>query len=168
LFEYDPRVTGSAKVLVSHDGGDHFTDITGDLPRTQARGLVLRGGSLIVATDVGVFQDAAGDGKWARLGAGLPTGVPARDIYLDPTGRHVVVSMYGRGVWELTFPTRAVGSTTRTPRRSTGSRSSDRGGSLAASGLPTVVPSSALALVLIGLALAARRSRAHRRSMSSR
>jgi hypothetical protein len=24
-----------------------------------------------------------------------------RDVYLDPTGRHLVVSLYGRGAWEL-------------------------------------------------------------------
>ena len=24
-----------------------------------------------------------------------------RDLYLDPTGRYVVVSLYGRGAWEL-------------------------------------------------------------------
>ena len=109
-FEFSTADTGAAKVLVSHDGGDHFSDVTGNLPRTEVRGMVLRAGKLIVGSDVGVFQDAAGDGKWARLGSSLPRGVVIHDLYLDPTGRYLAAAAYGRGAWVLDFGAKAASS----------------------------------------------------------
>lgn len=153
-FEFSTTKTGSAKVLVSHDAGDHFTDVTGNLPRTEARGLVLRGNQLIVATEVGVFADAAGDGKWSRLGGGLPLGVGAHDLYIDPSGKHLLVALYGRGAWELTFGSTAVTNT------SAGSASSGSGGRLVDTGLAGWVPYLAFGLVGAGLAgVAVRRRR---------
>jgi len=151
-FEFSTTKTGSAKVLVSHDGGDHFTDITGNLPRTEARGLVLRGNQLIVATEVGVFADPAGDGKWTRLGGGLPFGVGAHDLYVDPSGKHLLVSLYGRGAWELTFGSTALTNTS-------GGKSGSGGGRLVDTGLASWVPYTALALVGTGLVVLARRRR---------
>ena len=157
-FEFSTATTGSAKVLVSHDAGDHFTDITGNLPRTEARGLALRGNQLFVATEVGVFADAIGDGKWARLGGGLPFGVGAHDLYIDPSGKHLLVALYGRGAWELTFGSSAVTSSSGA-QRTPGSGS---GGRLVDTGLGTWVPFSALGLV--GAALAALAVRRRRRT----
>jgi hypothetical protein len=153
-FEYSTATTGSAKVLVSHDGGDHFTDITGNLPRTEARGLVLRGNQLIAATEVGVFADAAGDGKWTRLGGGLPVGVGAHDLYIDPTGKHLLVALYGRGAWELNFASTALTSNSPTPKSA-----AKGGGRLVDTGLGSWVPFTALALVGSGLVVLARRRR---------
>ncbi|HVA61888.1 MAG TPA: LPXTG cell wall anchor domain-containing protein [Mycobacteriales bacterium] len=129
LYEYPVPVAGAQRVLVSHDGGDHFTDVSGDLPRTNVHAIVWRAGQIIVATDVGIFVDAAGDGHWSRLGTGNPTGVVARDLSLDPTGRYLLASEYGRGVWELDFGAKAVssggpgpkGEPVVVPTRSTGS-----------------------------------------------
>lgn len=155
-FEFSTAKTGSAKVLVSHDGGDHFTDITGNLPRTEARGLVLRGNQLIAATEVGVFADPAGDGKWSRLGGGLPFGVGAHDLYVDPSGKHLLVALYGRGAWELTFGSTAVTST------SGGQVTPGSGGTLVDTGLAGWVPFAALGLVGSGLAVLAVRRRRRR------
>lgn len=158
-FEFSTSETGSAKVLVSHDGGDSFRDITGNLPRTEARGLALRGSHLIAATDVGVFQDPAGDGRWSRLGSALPSGVSIRDLYLDPSGKHLLAATYGRGTWELTFPT---GSTSNNGPGSGpgtggggGGGPQSSGGGLANTGLTAGVP--LLALLLLGTGLALRR-----------
>jgi hypothetical protein len=155
-FEFSTAETGSAKVLVSHDGGEHFTDITGNLPRTEARGLALRGNHLIVASEVGVFQDAVGDGRWARLGSGLPAGVGVHDLYIDASGRHLLAALYGRGVWELTFPSAATSNTSKSG--STGR--SGGGGSLAKTGLATGVPTVGVLLFVTGLALRRRRAAA--------
>ncbi|MDQ1747730.1 MAG: hypothetical protein QOD07_1993 [Frankiaceae bacterium] len=159
-FEFSTATTGSAKVLVSHDAGDHFTDITGNLPRTEARGLVVRGNQLIVATEVGVFADAIGDGKWTRLGAGLPFGVGAHDLYVDPSGKHLLVALYGRGAWELTYGSTAVTSTSGGAKKP-----ASGGGRLSDTGLSRWVPLSALGLVGAGLAAVRRR---RRRSLSPR
>jgi len=94
------RVPG--RVYVSHDGGENFSDITGNLPRGSTWKLLLRNGRLIAATDVGMFTAPASGGAWSRLGTGLPT-TAERDAWLDPNGRHLLVSAYGRGVWMLDF-----------------------------------------------------------------
>ena len=107
----DPNVTGSEKIMVSHDAGDHFTDITGDLPRADAHRVSLRGSSLVVAaTDVGVFVSVPGSGHWSVLGTNLPQ-VPVRSMRLDPTGRYVLAGAYGRGAWVYDFGSAAPGST---------------------------------------------------------
>jgi hypothetical protein len=162
-FEYDTSDTGSAKVLVSHDGGDHFTDVTGNLPRTEVRGMVLRAGKLIVGGDVGIFQDAAGDGKWARLGAGLPRGVVVHDLSLNPTGRYLVAAVYGRGAWVLDFGTTASSSSGPGAGGSpTAGGAGGAGGSLSDTGGSPVVPIAALVLLVTAGALRTRWWRAAR------
>ena len=104
----DPAVTGAQKVMVSHDGGENFTDLTGNLPstsggqRADAHRIVLRGGQLYVATDVGIFTAPAGSTQWSRFDRGLPQ-VTYRSMKLDPTGRYLVAGAYGRGGWVYDF-----------------------------------------------------------------
>jgi hypothetical protein len=101
------RVGG--RVFVSHDGGENFTDISGNLPRGSVWHLVVRQGQLIAATDIGMFVTPQPGSTWSRLGTGLPA-VQMRDVWLDPTGRYLLASAYGRGVWMLDFASTAVGS----------------------------------------------------------
>ena len=102
LVGLDPKVTGSPRLMVSHDAGDHFSDITGSLPHSNVRDVVVRDGKLIVAGDNGVFIGSRTGKDWARLGTGLPA-VRIFDLSLDPAGRHLTISAYGRGVWDLDF-----------------------------------------------------------------
>jgi hypothetical protein len=164
LFEYDTKQTGSAKVLVSHDAGDHFTDITGNLPRTELRGVVWRNGKLIVVGDVGVFTAKAGSKSWSHLGSGLPVGVSVRNVYLDSSGRHLVVSMYGRGVWVLTFPRPATSSSgpgsngsPKGPKTSTSGQQGEQPGP-ATTGMSAGVSVVALLLVIGAMAVWRRRT----------
>jgi hypothetical protein len=106
---YDPKVGGTQRVMVSHDAGASFTDITGNLPRSQARDVVVRGDKLIVATDNGVFTAPKAGKTWSRLGGGLPP-VRVFDLDLDPTGQYLTASVYGRGVWNLDFKAKASSS----------------------------------------------------------
>lgn len=98
----DPNATGAQKVMVSHDGGETFTDLTGNLPKADAHRIVLRSGQLYVATDVGVFTAPAGSTQWKRFGSGLPQ-VTYRSMQLDPGGRYLTVGAYGRGGWVYDF-----------------------------------------------------------------
>jgi hypothetical protein len=109
LLGADPKVTGTQKVMVSHDAGDHWTDLTGNLPRSDAHAIDIRDGRLVVATDVGIFTTTAGSTKWAKLGEGLPA-VPFRSMNLDRTGRYVLAGAFGRGPWIYDF-----GSAAQTP-----------------------------------------------------
>jgi len=90
-------------VLVSHDGGLSWTDLSGNLPQAPVNDVIVAsGGRLFVATDQGVFT-SPGDGTWARLGQGLPL-VPVDDIEYDPTHQRLVAATFGRSIYTLTTP----------------------------------------------------------------
>lgn len=152
---YDPKVGGTQRVMVSHDAGETFTDITGNLATSQARDIVVRDNKLIVATDHGVFTAPKTGMGWSRLASNLPP-VRVFDLHLDPTGRYLTASVYGRGVWVLDFQKTAnssagpgPGGAPTKPRPVTG-------------GIPATGANAALgvfAVLLAGGAVAARRLR---------
>jgi hypothetical protein len=111
----DPNATGPQKVMVSHDAGEHFTDISGNLPRADAHSIVLRDNRLVVATDVGVFTTTVGSTQWSRLGTGLPN-VVYRNMKIDRTGRNLVAGAYGRGAFTFDFGSAAVTPPTTIPK----------------------------------------------------
>jgi hypothetical protein len=98
----DPHTSRYAKVMVSHDAGDHFTDLTGDLPGADAHAIVYRDGQLYVASDVGVFTSEAGSASWSRFGTALPA-VPFRSMTLSGNGRYLGLGAYGRGGYVYDF-----------------------------------------------------------------
>jgi len=88
-------------VMVTHDGGTTWTDLSGNLPQAPVNDVVLSSaGGLYVATDQGVFVSAAGDGVWQRLGTGLPL-VPVDDIEYDAGHHRLVAATFGRSMYEL-------------------------------------------------------------------
>lgn len=89
---------GVGHVFESTDGGTTWSDRSGDLPDAPANDIVLKGGRLIVATDVGVFASPAGGTSWSRLGAGLPA-ASAADLVLSPDKSYLVAATHGRGMW---------------------------------------------------------------------
>jgi hypothetical protein len=111
----DPNATGFEKVMVSHDAGEHFTDISGNLPRADAHSIVLRDNRLVVATDVGIFTSTVGSTSWTRLGKGLPA-VVYRVMRIDRTGRNLVAGAYGRGAYTFDFGSAAVTPPTVIPK----------------------------------------------------
>ncbi len=147
----DPTTMSAPKVLVSHDAGDHFTSLTGNLPKAGANNVVLIGARLFVGTEVGAYTTLAGSSTWQHIGRGLPA-VPVRDLQADLSGKHLTASMFGRGVW--TFATAGLSGLT-VPAGSPGS--SAPGGGLAATGLP--IGLAGTALLLLGVGLLVRRSR---------
>ncbi|WP_130337161.1 hypothetical protein [Micromonospora kangleipakensis] len=95
--------TGSDRpyVLGSLDGGRHFVDLSGTLPRAPVNDLAIgRGLTLYVATDQGVFVSPSGGGVWLRQGRGLPL-VPVDDIEYDGTNHRLVAGTFGRGSYAV-------------------------------------------------------------------
>jgi hypothetical protein len=88
----------------STDGGESFTDISGDLPSIGATSLLVRGRQLVVGTTVGVFASVDRDGRrFGLLGDDLPA-APVASLQLDPgNANRLVVASFGRGVWSYTF-----------------------------------------------------------------
>jgi hypothetical protein len=154
LVGLDKKVVGSPRLMVSHDAGEHFSDLTGNLPGSNVRDVAVRNGQLIVATDNGVFAGPRTGKSWKRLGSGLPQ-VRIYSIDLDRSGRYLTVSAYGRGVWVLDFQAKAVSSSAGGSQAPSSKPAG--GGSLAATGLDTRLPWAAGAVALVGLVLLRRR-----------
>ncbi|GAB2909898.1 exo-alpha-sialidase [Rhodococcus aerolatus] len=91
---------GQGVVFETRDGGAHWSDLTGNLPDAPGDALVVRGGVLVLGTDVGVFAaDAARPGVWSRYGSGLPN-ASTNNLTIAPTGA-IVAATHGRGIWTL-------------------------------------------------------------------
>jgi photosystem II stability/assembly factor-like uncharacterized protein len=156
LVGFAPKVGGTQRVMVSHDAGETFSDITGNLPRSQARDVVVRDGKLIVATDNGVFTAPATGKTWSRLGGGLPP-VRVNDLHLDSTGRYLTAAIFGRGVWTFDFAAKANSSSGPGPN---GEPTKPRQPSAGGTGMPATGANAALAAIaaLLGvLAVVSRR-----------
>jgi hypothetical protein len=96
---------GVGHVFETHDGGQTWTNISGNLPDVPGDALVLSGGQLALGTDIGVFTAQAGQGAgttWSVLGTGLPT-VATNDLTAGPDG-FIYDATHGRGVWRIRFP----------------------------------------------------------------
>ncbi len=95
---------GYGHVFESTDGGTTWTDISGNLPDVPGDDLVIVGGKLVVATDIGVFvADAGVPTVWSRLGTGLPNS-SVNDLSVLPGGA-VLAATHGRGIWRISVPT---------------------------------------------------------------
>jgi hypothetical protein len=106
---------GVGHVFVSHDHGQHFTNISGNLPDISANWTALHNGKLLVATDLGVYiQTSAGRAgsagasrragpRYAVLGRGLPA-APVFTLRADPGNPNkFLIATYGRSDWTYTF-----------------------------------------------------------------
>ena len=93
------------KIFSSADGGNNWTNISGNLPNTPLHWVTVDPvdqNFIFVAGDTGVYvaTDGGVEGEeWRRLGSGLPN-VPVMQTQISPT-RKLVAATYGRGVWTL-------------------------------------------------------------------
>lgn len=97
---------GIGHVFESADGGATWTDDSGNLPDAPSDDLLLVNGNLVLATDLGVFVAAAGQGEattWSRFGTGLPN-ASTNDLALSPDGSYIVAATHGRGLWRIDSP----------------------------------------------------------------
>jgi hypothetical protein len=151
-------VVGQPKgsIFVSHDAGEHFTDISGNLPKTFGEDVQDLGDRIVAATDVGVFAALKSRPTvWVPFGTKLPA-VPAYELSLNPQGTTLVLATHGRGVYTLALK-HAVPKATR----GSGSGRRSTGGGLAGTGLPWSVPATAVLLIAAALTvMAVRRRRA--------
>jgi hypothetical protein len=100
----DTSQVAGGYVYKSTDAGETFTDVTGNLPKTQASWVGLKGSQLVVANAVGMFiSNNLSGAKWALLGKGFPSS-PVYSFEFEPQDPNkIVVASYGRGIWEYDF-----------------------------------------------------------------
>jgi hypothetical protein len=161
-FGEDTSKLGTGHVYVSHDAGETFTDITGNLPLVPANATVLHDGDLVVGTDVGAYvlpDVAKSEAKptWESINDGLAR-TAVFSLQISPRNTdEIVAATYGRGVQSIvltpgTSPTKA---SSGTPRKPTAKPTAV--GSLAATGSSLALPALAGLLVTGSLVLARRR-----------
>ena len=95
---------GVGHVFETWNGGQSWTDISGNLPDIASDALVLSHGELALATDGGVFTASAGRGantRWSVLGHGLPNAA-VDDLTQGPNG-YIYAATHGRGIWRIRF-----------------------------------------------------------------
>jgi hypothetical protein len=95
---------GTGHVFETRNGGQSWTDISGNLPDIASDALVLSRGGLALATDGGVFTARAGEGtrtRWSVLGHGLPNAA-VDDLTRGPGG-YIYAATHGRGIWRIRF-----------------------------------------------------------------
>lgn len=95
---------GNGHVYETYNGGQSWTDISGNLPDVPGDALVLKHHQLALATDLGMYTAEAGDGawtRWSRLGFGLPNS-SVNNVTPGPDG-YIYAATHGRGIWRIPF-----------------------------------------------------------------
>jgi hypothetical protein len=97
--------TTTGHVFRSADGGQNWTDISGNLPDlpTYAIALDSSTGAVYIGNDTGVFVLSKLGGTWSRFGAGLPD-VQVVQLQLSPSLGILAAGTHGRGMWEIKTP----------------------------------------------------------------
>jgi len=182
LADYDPTVEyrapgvlgdhaknlGHGHVYKSTDAGEHFTDISANLPDAPASDVIVRGSQLIAATNVGVFisRDLNG-GHWYLLGGTQLPVLHTTTIRLQPgNADRLFAATYGKGVWVYDFPGSAHITAAPVPVSANDGRSS--GIALPNTAAVSVrTGGEALGALLLGGAVALRSRRRRRRGRST-
>jgi len=93
---------GYGHLYKTTNGGASWTDVSGNLPDVPVNDVLMRGGKILLATDLGVVVSTDGGAHWSRLGGNLPY-TTAMDIHLGPDGR-LYAATHGRGIWSIPTP----------------------------------------------------------------
>jgi uncharacterized repeat protein (TIGR01451 family) len=105
---FGPATPGnSGHVFATSDGGQHWKDITNNLPDSPVNTIVLDpadANTLYVGTDAGAFFTTNGGNKWFTLGSDLPR-VAVWQMDFDATNGVLVAGTHGRGAYTLTNAT---------------------------------------------------------------
>jgi uncharacterized repeat protein (TIGR01451 family) len=90
-------------VFKTTDGGEHFKNISGNLPDSPVNSVVLDPAypnTIYVGTDVGPFVTYDGGHHWNAMGSGFPI-VSIWQLDLDPSHRTIAAGTHGRGVFTM-------------------------------------------------------------------
>lgn len=94
---------GVGHVFETKDGGDSWTDISGNLPDAPGDDLLIVNGKLVLAADVGAFiAIMAAPSTWSQFGTGLPNSA-VNDLTLSPDTSYVLGATHCRGLWKISL-----------------------------------------------------------------
>jgi photosystem II stability/assembly factor-like uncharacterized protein len=93
-------------VFRTKDGGDTWTNISGNLPNAPVNDVVIdtERDTVYVGSDVGVFflkaDEVAGEENWHAVGTGPPL-APVLDLRLHAPTDTLFAGTFGRSVWTV-------------------------------------------------------------------
>src|SRR5262249_31713602 len=93
---------GTGKIWKSTNRGVSYADVTGDLPDIPVNDVTIdvdNPGTLIAATDLGMFRSDNDGAHWYGWSAGYPT-VASIEVTYDRANDRVRVGTHGRSMWE--------------------------------------------------------------------
>ncbi|HIP49136.1 MAG TPA: hypothetical protein EYG92_09260, partial [Lutibacter sp.] len=93
----------NGKVLKSTDGGDHFTDITANIPLFEQKLIIKHyplstNNDLFLGTSLGVYHMDDTMTSWEPFDTNLPN-VPIFDLEINTIEKKLIVGTYGRSSW---------------------------------------------------------------------
>lgn len=105
---FDSAGAGVGHVFSTSNGGQTWTDLSGNLPDVPVNSILIDPDSvgsttpvLFLGTDVGVYRASlSGTPVWTPFGRGMPPVVVTR-LAWNPTTRQLLAATYGRGVWAI-------------------------------------------------------------------
>ncbi|MBI2841261.1 MAG: hypothetical protein HYX75_23325 [Acidobacteria bacterium] len=105
----DPSDPAKAVCVVSGFGTSHLYEFDGTAWSARGSGLpdvpantclMLSATTLVVGTDVGVFESTNRGTSFARFDSGLPAGLVVTDIEYSASTKTLTAGTYGRGAWQ--------------------------------------------------------------------
>ncbi len=89
-------------LLRTRDGGASWENVGGALPKAPVNDVNIVDGSIVVATDVGVFASRDAGVRWLKVGASLPL-VPVHELRWHGPTRTLYAATFGRGMWKVSL-----------------------------------------------------------------
>jgi photosystem II stability/assembly factor-like uncharacterized protein len=117
---------GAGHLFHTTDGGQHWTDVSGNLPNFSTYSVVVDPrtlpsfptGRIFVGTEVGVYESVDGGKSWQRLGQGLPN-VPVVDLQLNTDQNTLAAATSGRSTFIISVDVFGVKVVSFTPANPT-------------------------------------------------
>jgi len=94
-------MVSGTKIYYSPNGGNTWNNVSYNLPNLPVNVIKMVPGTttLLAGLDVGVYQLTAGATAWVPVSNGLPN-VIVSDIEINPAANLIMVSTFGRGIWQ--------------------------------------------------------------------
>jgi photosystem II stability/assembly factor-like uncharacterized protein len=91
----------SAYVVKTTDGGETWTNITGNLPKAPVGDVIVVGKKLFLASDVGVFTSSLNGKRWLKVGGKSLPLAPVTDLRYIAKNKRVYAATFGRGIYSV-------------------------------------------------------------------
>ena len=114
--DYQPHI------LTTTDGGENWTDISGNLPEIPLNDVIVDASYpnlIYVASDMGVWYTLDGGGNWDLLGSNFPMSV-VNDLDLHPDEQFLIAATFGRSILKYDVSELIPNSTASAPSQKSG------------------------------------------------